>query len=749
MAINQDVYGRPEQWLDTYYQPDALTNKNKKAFFADAGVEASSMLFTGVANDKLSYEIPIDNTLSYCGLGTECALSHISYIGTNPEDTTAVTIIHTQDRDITNFSFFEKNGGNLNASSYNTCCIQVNELNKLIWTENFTNRNNTPYLAPYTVVNPHNIVLLIYVYCRSAQGSTINTTLQAYIDNNYKDTYPQIISAYVVALFGNLTVGRGPYGGRGTPSSYQIPFIIGLLDNYEIPSKSLDVSIYYWYANVVYGSQQFNNVFIDYDAAGNYITPCYTTERGKEHIKCGTDGSSKYLYIEYYDGIIEDILSTVACFGLFFTGDVATAQSGALTDPKMYVGLLDENGIGHGLYYQGSENIYSPQYRNDWQDMAENSGYDPSAQYIDYDTQSHYGTINYAKFNRMYSLTQTQVEDIYRIMSEAMADKPADVDAQDYSVDVFLTNNPIDCVISIRKYPIVDTSGGGNNIPVKFGGYVSDILAPYAKDVQTIQYTFDGSKKFVSEFGGSFLDRDPYTKADLFIPFCGNVKISVDEYIDHVIGVKLIVDYITGSCTAYIERDGIPRQTITGNIGLDIPVTGVQTQTLANTLLRNSANLKAAQINVQQSAARAGASIASGVGGLITGNVSGGINAAAAAGAQIGNTELAMQSRDMAAYQLHHTEIPFKSVSPGEALTAGFGEWRCRLTIIRPEISTYYNADTYARTIGYACLINCQVKDLHGLTAGTIDLSSIDCTQEEKAMIYQAFKRGVYLPNNE
>lgn len=76
MAIDTNIYGNSNQWFNAYFQQAQITNKNKLAYFGD---DLSTLNDAVVAN-KLSYEEPIDKSLSYCGLGTESAMSHLSLI---------------------------------------------------------------------------------------------------------------------------------------------------------------------------------------------------------------------------------------------------------------------------------------------------------------------------------------------------------------------------------------------------------------------------------------------------------------------------------------------------------------------------------------------------------------------------------------------------------------------------------------------------------------------------------------------
>ena len=81
----------------------------------------------------------------------------------------------------------------------------------------------------------------------------------------------------------------------------------------------------------------------------DYFAIVSTTENAVEHIKIVDLNTINYnIYIEYYSDFAEDVRKTVACFGLYFTDDLATAQNGTLTLSDMYIGVLDDDGIGHG-----------------------------------------------------------------------------------------------------------------------------------------------------------------------------------------------------------------------------------------------------------------------------------------------------------------------------------------------------------------------------------------------------------------
>jgi len=99
----------------------------------------------------------------------------------------------------------------------------------------------------------------------------------------------------------------------------------------------------------------------------------------REAANSSNTSASGWYFLEYYDNggddnLVHWIMEQMACFGLFFTIDKATAQNGALNDENMCLGIL-ENGIGHGKWTSGEENMEQEQW--EW-DTTNRSSYKPS-----------------------------------------------------------------------------------------------------------------------------------------------------------------------------------------------------------------------------------------------------------------------------------------------------------------------------------------------------------------------------------
>lgn len=734
MAINQDIYGTPEQWFNAYFQQQQITNKNKIAYFG----ENAKTLDSGVTNNKLSYDQPIDKSLSYCGLGLESALSHVAFFGYKDG---ARKLLEYNDREITNFAFFEKS----TATNYTyPDFINISQLDRLMWVDNMaTAYNNTGDLSPLTVVNPHNIILFAEIEGKAQQSHSWTNAGLAYIMGHRQELgWTFFRRVKVTAYYGSSAdnVVYSQTAGYSPMPANTIPFQLGLLDEYQCTEKS---SNFYMYSginrnNTVWGFPGNSEISTSTDL----IYLAYVTPNAKSHLKIGTNNEA---YIEYYEGMFDDILKTLACFGLYFTGNATVAANGDFTNENMYIGLLDADGVGRGRYLQGAATAQAPQAAASYTDMH-NSGYDPSkidpTKYQN-DTAFYagYGTSSFTKF---YALTETQVNTLSQELYRIANDVPTDTSITEYNMKVFLTNNPIDCIISLKKFPVLNIPLATSDATIYLGSKATSITGKILATPTWVYYfNFRNSSGTSCRaiFGDNFLDYEPYTKCKIVIPFCGTVDVPVSyiyQYDD--LQVALVMDFITGACTAYILVNGITIDSITGSCAIDLPVSGIQSATL-DSQIHSVAMAREKQQTALGTGLIAGA-VSIGV-GLATGSLPIAIGGGAAI---IGSFMHATDTGKQINYELSHMDTPVKQVSAASGQITHTYDMRCKMVITRPKIADEYSAEEYAQTIGFACLENGKVQDFHGFTVANIDISGIDATAEEKEMIKTAFATGVYLP---
>ena len=747
MAVNENVYGAASTWIDTAFYDKFY--HNKKANFGDNTTKLSS----GVTKNKLSYTEPIDKSLSYCGLGTECALSHVRYFAFSGG---SAVLTDSEDRFQTNFVFSEITQNTGSAGEYNQFQLSDLKYNKA-WQENtdsdqWYSKNKNKILEPYVSIHPKSVVFLIYVIAYQPTGGYVTETLAEYIAN-HTTTYTRISQVFIVPLMNRDTATeqspvRRTTGMNGSLSSdYRNGFVLGLLDEYKIDSQNFAMYSYSlspMATNVVMG----NVMQYQTRERTGAINICYVPENVGEHLKSEyvMVGSNYYMrvYIEYYEGLIEEILKTVACFGLYFTGNQTTAERGLFTDANMYIGLLDENGIGHGNYLKGSNTANAPQ--NNYTDMTQ-SGYDytkdvDKTKYRN-DTQFYagYGTSSFTKF---YALTETQVNQLSQELYRIANDVPSGTSITEYNMKMFLTNNPIDCIISLKKFPVENIPLASSDATIYLGAKATNITGKILATPTWVYYfnfrnSADQSCRPI--FGDNFLDYEPYTKCKIVIPFCGTVDVPVSyiyQYDD--LQIALVMDFITGAVTAFILVNGITIDSITGSCAIDLPVSGIQSATL-DSQIHSVAMAREKQQTTLGTGLIAGA-VSIGI-GLATGNLPAAIGGGAAI---IGSFLAAEDKGKQINYDLTHMQTPVKQVSAASGQIAHTYDMRCKMVITRPEIAAEYSAEEYSKTIGFACLENGEVQNFHGLTVANIDLSGINCTAEEKNMIRAAFANGVYLP---
>lgn len=743
MGINTSVYGTSEQWIDSSFNP-YINNKNKVAYFA----ANQSRLENGVSAGKLSYSEPIDKSLSYCGLGTESALSHVGWIWLD-EDNNTYHIMEWQDRQVTNFSFFQQNDSNINMSLSPDQLDYTTPMSRgLFWQELQSSWNHNKYLQPYTLINPKNFVLCIYIYAaNSTDTSRIDVDYKTYFAN-YTTSYPNIIHAYYIPYFNNQQwTATNPVRTVGGDTQTSIntnlrTLCYGQLDDYNPVGKDWDFYSYYFVNNVFFGYYS-RSAFTKY---GKKLAFIFASENAKSHaqiLTTGGDNDYRLPVIQYYEGIEEEILKSIACFGLYFTTDNNVAKTGLLTNNDMYIGILDKYGIGHGQYLRGVATATAPQ--NNYTDMSQ-SGYDYTKD-VDKSKYSNGTNFNLWDFsfncvNKFYVLTQAQVEqlstELYTIMSNVSSDMPI----ERYNQTVFLTQNPIDCVVSIKRFP-VDVPYIGTAATLKLGSQTTSISAHYlSKPCNVYYFTFSNSSGtgLYNENGGSFLDYEPYTKIQINVPFCGTFDVPCNYFNEYGgVTIALLIDFVSGACNAFLMVNGNVVDSLQGSCGVDVPLSGLQTATIDSQIFNASMSKQKQDNNFALSMLGGAAAIALGVATGGAAAIVGG------AGAMIGgvlNKDINDKSID---YNLQHMQAPIKQVSSASAVIGRANDMRCKMIISRPEYIDGYNAEVYADTIGFACLLNGHVSDFTGLTVGEINVDNIAATAEEKVMIKSAFARGVYL----
>lgn len=110
-------------------------------------------------------------------------------------------------------------------------------------------------------------------------------------------------------------------------------------------------------------------------------------------------------------------------------------------------------------------------------------------------------------------------------------------------------SSPSEGILNVGILPYTPDYDEDNSVNIKVGNITSSVLAHEVLDNYTIvdmgSITFD-------RFYDSALDQNPYSKCELYLPYCGTFELNMDEVMGHEINVKYHCDSLTGDCVAYV-----------------------------------------------------------------------------------------------------------------------------------------------------------------------------------------------------
>lgn len=140
--------------------------------------------------------------------------------------------------------------------------------------------------------------------------------------------------------------------------------------------------------------------------------------------------------------------------------------------------------------------------------------------------------------------------------------------------------NPMDAILGLSLVPVTIPANTAKQVTV--GNIPTGISMPVA-DNQFIEV--DCGSINVNEYWGAYLDYSPYTKCELYLPYCGIHPIDTDDIMATTVKVVYHVDILTGACCAYVKCGGSVLYTFTGQLATTIPITGNDWTSMINGII--------------------------------------------------------------------------------------------------------------------------------------------------------------------
>lgn len=655
------------------------------------------------------------------------------------------------------------------------------------------NVGTQPHVNPPLTINLHSwlntylsfgiksLILEINVAYKTSDGTyypnQARCTLAAYIANNtaWKEAHP-ILQAYCIPYIRDNINGTYSNTARYFESynciqtfspAFTLPYLSQNSDYPDIITYTTTLADgqstrngYFPLYGVMVGELALSSSATAVQNMG-ILVPLMGVNKGT----LGKRQSSGYMYywleLEGTDENIEWLRRAAAAYGLFFCDSIGSLGNAGRDetrwiDVNMCCGTIDDEGRTNGDYTRGAMNVLQKQFN--WSDSTE-SPFDPSAPPVpenEYNTQTVFNTVSgISTMTQRYAMTAGAVKNLGAALWSISADLIDDGGGgEDYSelnekiLDTFLTNNPIDCIVSLRKYPFEISKD--DSTMIKLGKYETTVGAYTMSETLEI-FEFRMKNKILPIFNDSFMDYEPYTHFELYVPFCGTVSVEPADILGRQLSVKLAVDYSTGTCTAYILTDDLVIKTISGQIAIDIPVSGIQSVTAASQINNAIAQASTAQKNEQTS--KLSLMTIAGMGQLVLNPAKSGNN--------IATSQINAERAD---YELQHQNIQPHLIGSASSAASWLIDFSCRLLIYYPTGEILFNSNNpptfnpvklleYGHTVGFACCNTGALSSFSGLTVAvkanlngiTTNSGTRPATLQELQMLEAALNEGVIL----
>lgn len=736
MDVNTTIYGAPETWTTAQYMAGA-----KYANFGTIAAPKNTLLEGSTAGKTPTGKL-LENSICTQALGKESLYSNVLWVHDYGSDVQYVMDEQPQ----TPFFYAEcvstdNNSQNNESSIYPT--YNCNSWKPYITDDYYENKSATS--RPIVEYDPKKTVYILRIIAENEQG----TSTQTAIIGNYVQ-YPQFRQNYPYLKAAFLS----PYVDKSsttTPSREEINYnaLYGMCPNYEINADTEDIKINYaFWRSCNYNTIPIWGVFGSF----NYFDDRYTgalCDPSDLVISDNTVSARRRIT----DELLEYLIQQAACFGVYVkTGTAGNIANVALDHDSIILGLLDSDGVGHGEYTRGAANRTNPIW--DWETNRD-SPYNPY-KIPDPNTYSDTTTFNYigglSSMFKRYVLNAAGVDalgqQLFKVGDDIVTAQGDNYENyQNIVLNNFLTNNPIDAIISLKKFPLANIPHVDTSEQLRLGKKQISVIG-YRFPYTNFRYLF-GAIDVFPRFENTFLDYAPYTTLEIYVPFCGTKELDAGVYMGHKLSVELQIDFTTGSCDAYIKCDNLVTDTLSGQCAIDIPVTGTESATVDSQITNGILQGQSARAKNKMNFGETYLTISG-----LKNNVFNPYGSAA-------NRFETMVNRTAADYNVSHTQASLRSVGTSTPVGGWTIDFNCRLFITYPtgsvirdsnppsfndvEIKQYGHINGFA-TVEAATMANFKIPGAPSfVVADSINLDGIAATETEKDLIRAACKEGCYI----
>lgn len=530
-------------------------------------------------------------------------------------------------------------------------------------------------------------------------------TINDYYNGENENTYPYIIGIELRPYIGNSTT-RGwylnDYIGRISPCMY------GDFQNFRKDTRYTNAEMFPMGGNLFTDRLTWGlmNSEVYYSSSYNVFDWLVNAPYG-EKLWEFVAGIRVHTH---FKGTKKDILKMCANTGCYCALSENAAMRDDLNNPSddIIIGKMNEEGSISDTVLQGN-GIKDNTQQDKWDDPDDTgNGFngientDPN-NYTDKIDLNKPTLSNVNVFNRSFAVNANTVKNLADFLWNADETKFQEI----VKGLALMGENPMNGIIDLRLFPfnVALKNSATQAEPIVIGRTNTGVNG--IKLTENVNSLIDlGECTFFTKFK-NFLDYEPYTTAQLYIPYIGVVPVSTAEFMGHRISVKMIVDYTTGAGTAIVFKDDIPFIYRNGVVGVSIPMTGNDSASYASTVIGNVIG-----------------GAVGGVSSIASGNVGGVISSAEKL------------------YSGFATGTNYQEASASSPSVATWQPQHCYFIIDRPILNV---PDNYGRTIGFACEKTGKLSDFKGFTVVSNPEINFRCTDSERQYIVNMLQGGVFV----
>ena len=667
-----------------------------------------------------AYNLPVKSPAHYSDLSTYEYLYQHDYIQGNAEFDQSVLYGWSYDKTINKIAIINNGteyslltpsdcGFYLGTTSISNSLNDFNENTTLYHRGGYDNTNpyNSFYSAPIAEIDFTNLIYALYVVCTNVEKIADRSEMgvvASYDDyfnnkNNIATNNPIVIGAYIQPFYGT--------SGNRRPANFSIK-------RYQIIKSSssgfLNYDVFCPPANgdnILLGADYTYNADHDrYRGGGKKIF--YGIDNKYFEIRGFTVSQNRIVLYPVFLAQLSALIGLFCKFGVYFTTSPELAISVNYDDPRVYIGTINDTGVITGEERSSNKNDV---IQNDWNNPSDFLTNSPFSGVNNADPNNYTDKIELNKptlsnvnvFNRSFAVTSNNVRQLADFLWNADETKFNEI----VKGLALMGENPMNGIIDLRLFPfnVALKNSATQAEPIVIGRTNTGVNG--IKLTENVNSLIDlGECTFFTKFK-NFLDFEPYTTAQLYIPYIGVVPVSTAEFMGHKISAKMIVDYTTGAGTAIVFKDDIPFIYKNGVVGITIPMTGNDSASYANTVVGNVVN-----------------GAIGGISSIASGNIGGIVSSAEKL------------------YSGFATGTNYQTASASAPAISTWQPQKCYFIIDRPILNV---PDNYGRTVGYACEITGKLSDFKGFTVVSNPEINFRCTDSERQYIVNMLQGGVFV----